>query len=154
MSQSNKNNYVLQAKPVEPIPNGNAYFRAKPEKEPKLLTLQTPTIRDQRTLIWHTKNTDNSNKWDGIVTSIEAYDRWTTHGWTTYAPIVGLILIDVEASDVNDFTDRLFAISKEVPLVLLSQKVLSLKSADFWEENFDNVVNLDTILLSRSDKNV
>lgn len=146
MSQSNKNNYVLQAK--EPIPNGNAYFRAKPEKEPKLLTLQTPTIRDQRTLIWHTKNTDNSNKWDGIVTSIEAYDRWTTHGWTTYAPIVGLILIDVEASDVNDFTDRLFAISKEVPLVLLSQKVLSLKSADFWEENFDNVVNLDTILES------
>uniref|UniRef100_A0A6C0IIA9 Uncharacterized protein n=1 Tax=viral metagenome TaxID=1070528 RepID=A0A6C0IIA9_9ZZZZ len=146
MSQANKNNYVLQA--VEPTPSGSAYFRALPEKEPKLLTLQTPTIRDQRTLIWRNKNTDDSNKWDGIVTSIEAYDRWTTHGWSTYAPIVGLILIDVEASDVNDFTDRLFAISKEVPLVLLSQKVLSLKSADFWEENFDNVVNLDTIMES------
>lgn len=167
MSQANKHNYVLQAKPVEPIPNGNAYFRALPEKEPKLLTLQTPTIRDQRTLIWRTLvsvNKDDSNKWDDIVTSIEAYDRWTTHGWTfangasylasdarqrtTYAPIVGLILIDVEASAVNDFTDRLFAISKEVPLVLLSQKVLSLKSADFWEENFDNVVNLDNIMES------
>lgn len=134
MSQS-KNNYVLQAKPVEP----------------KLLTLQTPTIRDQRTLIWRTLdsvNTDKSNKWDGIVTSIEAYDRWTTHGWTIYAPIVGLILIDVEMSTVNDFTDRLFTVAKEVPIVLLSQKVLSLKSADFWEENFDNIVNLDLILES------
>ena len=126
MSQS-KNNYVLQA---------------LPEKEPKLVTLQTPTIRDQRTLIWRTTDSTTDNKWDTIVTSIEAYD------YHSEARIVGLILVDVPLMEITDFVDKLFTISKEVPLVLLSQKVLSLKSADFWEENFDNAVNLDTILES------
>ena len=109
---------------------------------PKLLNLSTPIIRNQRTLIWlqNQNNTVNWSKWDSIVTSIESYKYWSKH-----TKIVGIIIADIE-SNQDDFLKELFDISKKVPFILISQKVLSLKTQEFWSENFDNILNIDNIL--------
>ena len=109
---------------------------------PKLLNLSTPIIRNQRTLIWlqNQNNTVNWSKWDSIVTSIESYKYWSK-----YTKIVGIIVTDIE-SNQDDFLKELFDISKKVPFILISQKVLSLKTQEFWSENFDNILNIDNIL--------
>jgi hypothetical protein len=109
---------------------------------PKLLNLNAPTIRDQRTLIW-LKDHDTSvnwSKWDGVVSSIADFNKWSA----LRANIIGAVITEVGRGD--DFIDQLYAISKKVSLVLLSQAVLSLKSQEFWSENFDNVLSLDIIL--------
>lgn len=109
---------------------------------PKLLNLTTPIIRNQRTLIWlqNQNNTVNWSKWDSIVTSIESYKYWSK-----YTKIVGIIITDIE-SNQDDFLKELFDISKKVPFILISQKVLSLKPQEFWYENFNNILNIDNIL--------
>ncbi len=109
---------------------------------PKLLNLNAPTIRDQRTLIW-LQNQDTSinwSKWDGIVSSIADFNKWTD----LQVNINGAVITEVSAEE--GFIDQLYIMSKKVSLVLLSQKVLSLKSQEFWSENFDNVLSLDIIL--------
>lgn len=110
---------------------------------PKILTLTTPTVRDQRTLLWlqHQDRTLNWSKWDAIVTSLSFYQFWSKH----QTKIVGMILID-HPNDTDTFLEELYEASKTVPMILLSQKVLSLKSEAYWSENFDNILNLDTIL--------
>jgi hypothetical protein len=109
---------------------------------PKLLNLSTPIIRNQRTLIWLQKQntTVNWSKWDSVVTSIEAYNHWSK-----YTKIVGIIITDIE-SNQDDFLKQLFDVSKKVPFILISQKVLALKTENYWAENFDNILNLDNIL--------
>ena len=108
---------------------------------PKMLNLSTPTIRNQRTLIWlqNQSTTVNWSKWDSIVTDINSYNHWSQYN----TKIVGIILTDL---DNTSQLDELFQISKKVPMILLSQKVLSLKSQDYWSDNFDNILNLDIII--------
>jgi hypothetical protein len=110
---------------------------------PKLLNLGAPTIRNQRTLIWlqNQISTVNWSKWNSVVTSIESYKKWSQ----TNAKIVGIILSE-PSSDTDSFLSNLFEVSKRIPLMLLSQNILSLKSQEYWSENFDNILNIDNIL--------
>jgi hypothetical protein len=110
---------------------------------PKLLNLSTPIIRNQRTLIWlqNQDNTVNWSKWDAVVTNIDSYKKWSQ----TNAKIVGIILNKVP-DNTDTFLSELFEISKRVPLMLLSQNILALKSQEYWSENFDNILNIDNIL--------
>lgn len=112
---------------------------------PKLLNLSAPTLRNERTLIWLKDKQDkqdstvNWSKWDAVVTSIASYNYWSQYNTKIVGIIIGTSL------EVSSF-DELFKISKHVPMILISQKVLSLKSEQYWSENFDNVLNLDNIL--------
>ena len=109
---------------------------------PKLLTLNASTIRNQRTLIWlndKTSNTVNWYRWDVVVTSLSDYKHFHEKGINS----VGIIITELTSED--DLTE-LYSISKNVPLILLSQNVLNLKSELFWSENFDNILNIDNIL--------
>ena len=110
---------------------------------PKMLTFNTPTIRDQRTLIWlqNQTTTVNWSKWDGVVTSLDSYDYWISHN----ANIVGIILTEYP-SNKDECIQHLFSISKNVPMILLSQDILSYKTPEFWAENFDNIINLNALL--------
>ena len=107
---------------------------------PKILNLSAPTIRNQRTLIWlqNQDKTVNWSKWDAVVSSISDYNTWSQQN----TKIVGIVLTELAENQIAD----LYKISKQVPLILVSQKVLSLKSQEFWSDNFDNVLSLDNIL--------
>ena len=108
---------------------------------PKLLNLTTSNVRDQRTLIWlqNQSTTVNWSKWDGIVCGVESYKLWSKRN----TKIVGIVITDLD--HINQSKD-LVEISKNVTLMLLSQKVLALKSQEYWSENFDNILNLDNVL--------
>ena len=57
------------------------------EVKPKIITLNTPCIRNQRTLIWlQTQEQYNWSKWDAVVTSLDDYYKWSK-----YTSIVGII---------------------------------------------------------------
>lgn len=110
-------------------------------EKPSLLNLNTPTIRNQRTVIWlqqtvHSPSVDWS-KWDSIVTSIEEYHYWSQHK----TKIVGIVIIDKPST--AEACDELYTVSKTVPMLLLSNNVLSTKSEDYWVENFDNIMCLN-----------
>lgn len=110
---------------------------------PKLLNLNTTIVRDQRTLIW-LKNQDTHvewNRWDAVVSSLKDFKHWSEAG----AHIVGIVLNKMECDSINDFTDELFTVAKDVPVILLPQSILSQKKEEFWAENFDNVMNLDAL---------
>jgi len=111
--------------------------------KPRLLTLNAPTVRNNRALIWlqHQTTTISWSKWDAIVTSIADYEYWSKHN----TQIVGLILTHL-TEDVDNHLTKLYTISKKVPLVLLSQSILSLKSEEYWFDNFDNIIMLDTVV--------
>ena len=99
---------------------------------PKLLTLNAPTIRT-RTLIWlQNQPTVNWSTWDAVVTSIPSYHKWSTNR------IIGLVITELNM----EYITELLAISKKVPLVLLSQTVLSL---DYDWSLFDNIINVDDL---------
>jgi hypothetical protein len=109
---------------------------------PKLLNLSTPVLRDQRTLIWlqNQDNTVNWSKWDAFVSNISAYNYWSQYN----TKIVGIIINELFGS-IDETIDTLYTISKHVPIILISQKILALKSEQFWAENFDNILNIDNI---------
>ena len=117
---------------------------------PKLLNLSTSIIRNNRTLIWlqeqsnkqdnKQSNTVNWSKWDAVVSSISSFNYWSKYNTN----IVGIIITE-PTLDTDSFLKDLKEISKKVPLILLSQNVLALKSEQFWSENFDNILNLDDI---------
>ena len=109
---------------------------------PKLLNLTTSIVRDQRTLIWlqNQSNTVNWSKWAAVVCGVESYKSWSKRN----AKIVGIVITDLE--HINTHFKDLFEISKNVSLMLLSQKILITKSQEFWSENFDNILNLDNVL--------
>jgi len=107
---------------------------------PKSITLQTPCIRNQRTLVWLQKQKHIAwKKWDAVVTSLKAY-----HTWSANATIVGIILDTIEKTP-TDFYEELFHISTRVPMIFLSQSILSTKSEDYWADNFDNIMCLDDL---------
>ena len=107
---------------------------------PKLLTLQAPTVRNQRTLVWLQSQDANRkwNRWDAVVVGKEAYRHWKDAG----ARIT--CRIDLDAASDDDFAE-LYEAAKDVSLVLLPQTVLIRKSQAFWDENFDNVLNLNQL---------
>jgi hypothetical protein len=109
---------------------------------PKLITLSASTVRDQRTLIWlQSQNTAvNWSKWDAVVCGLESYKSWSKCN----TKIVGVIITELQNDD-NAFRD-LAECARTCSLVLVSQKVLSLKPQEFWSETFDNVVDLDNIM--------
>jgi hypothetical protein len=110
-----------------------------------MLQLSTPTVRNQRTLIWLQQQSEaiNWSRWSGVVTSLSDHTRWEDQG----ARVAGLILTEVDR-DQDAFFEELFSISKYILMILLPQSILSLKSEEFWEDNFDNVLNMDQILES------
>ena len=104
----------------------------------KVITLNTPCVRTQRTLIWLQKQDQRDwKKWDAIVTSLEDYMKWYKH-----ANIVGIILDNLNKTT---FYEDLFKISPHVPMIVLSNKILSTKSQEYWADNYDNIVQLDTL---------
>lgn len=116
------------------------FFRKMP---PKLLTLTTPIRRDQRTLIWlqHQDSSITWSRWDAVVSSLTDYHRW----YDNESRLVGVVLVAVEG-ETDDFLEDLYNVAKDVRLVLLSRTILSLKSEDYWSENFDNIMCLDDLL--------
>jgi hypothetical protein len=109
--------------------------------QPKLLTLTTPLVRSQRTLIWLQQQTNSFEKWDGVVTSLADYHTWYDE---RNARIVGMILTDV-VGDVEEWLTELYTIAKDVTVLFLSHSIMQLKSEDYWADNYDNVIVLDTI---------
>jgi len=108
----------------------------------KVITLNTPCVRTQRTLIWLQKQDQRDwKKWDAVVTSLEDYMKWYKH-----ANIVGIIL-DLNKTNTfyEEFYEDLFKISPHVPMIVLSNKILSTKSQEYWADNYDNIVQLDTL---------
>lgn len=111
---------------------------------PKLITLQAPTVRTQRTLIW-LRSQDPSvpwRRWDGVVVGLDAYRRWKSAGT---ARIVCLIVTELSGAkaEADEELAELYHAAKDVTLVLLSDRVVRRKSEEFWKENFDNVLNLE-----------
>ena len=101
---------------------------------PKLLTLNAPTIRNNRTLIWlqdqqsclqEQSLQEQNSKWDAITT-MSSYHKWPN------ANIVGMI-----ATELNSMK-----VPIKVPLILMSQKVLS-SNPEFLA--LDNIINLDSL---------
>jgi hypothetical protein len=111
---------------------------------PKNLKLTAATVCNERKLIW-LQNQDTSinwSKWHGIVTSFDAYNKWSLEE----ARLVGIILTDIEEwMDIKQFINQVYYVSKKTPVVALSQKIFSLKPIEFWQKNFDNLINLDAI---------
>ena len=106
--------------------------------QPRLLNLNTPTVRNQRTLVWLDQQDPSIpwSVWDGVVTSLEAYRRWSTS-----ARIVGIILLE----ETPGWTEELYALSSSVAMIFLPQRLLRVKSQAFWEDNFDNVMCLEAV---------
>jgi hypothetical protein len=105
---------------------------------PRLLNLNTPTVRNQRTLVWLDQQ-DSSlpwSVWDGVVTSLEAYRRWST-----CARVVGIILLE----ETPGWIEELYALASSVTMIFLPQRLLRLKTEAFWSDNFDNVLCLEAM---------
>jgi hypothetical protein len=80
--------------------------------KPKIITLQTPCIRNQRTLVWlQNQSHVNWSKWDAVVTSLEAY-----YAWYKKANIVGIIIDSVPKKHTTFYED-LYAISPLIPMI-------------------------------------
>ena len=63
------------------------------KQKPKLLNLNAPTVRNNRTLIWlsNQSNQIDWSKWDAIVSSVESYEKWCMYKTN----IVGLVLHEI-----------------------------------------------------------
>lgn len=109
--------------------------------QPKLLTLTAPLVRSQRTLIWLQAQSGSFDHWDGVVTSLAEYNVWYHE---RNARIVGMILTNV-VGDTEEWLTDLYTISKDVTVIFLSHNILQLKPEEYWADNFDNIVVLDTI---------
>ena len=111
------------------------------EVKPKIITLNTPCIRNQRTLICLQKQEQyNWSKWDAVVTSLDDYYKWSK-----YASIVGIILEYIPIQRCHTFHEELFKLSPHVPIICLSNDILKTKSQEYWADNYDNIVQLDML---------
>ena len=110
---------------------------------PKILNLNAPSVRNQRTLVWLQKqvNTVSWDKWDGIVTSLSDYHAYHN------ANIVGIVISSL-STDIDTFLKDLLPISKHLTMILLAPSILQQKSELFWVEHFDNILPLDNVLSS------
>ena len=101
----------------------------------KLLTLGNPLVQS-RTLLWlqDQASIPHLSRWDAVITRMVDYDTW----YERNARIVGMVAME-------DDLDRLYELSKEIPLILISDRIWALKSDDYWEHNYDNLLVLDTL---------
>ena len=110
---------------------------------PKRLVVNAPIRRDQRTLIW----LQNQNpaitwsRWDAVVSSLADYRRW----YDADSRLVGAVILSVEG-DTDTFLADLYSVAKDVPMIIVSRDILSLKSEEYWTENFDNLLCVDDAL--------
>lgn len=112
----------------------------------KTLTFSTPTVRNDRTLVWLRTQSPVVAwwKWDGVVTSLEDYHRWTGCG----GRVVGVVLADgcgCDSSGQDAWLEDVWRVAKKVTFVLLCRSVIQWKPAAYWEENFDNVMVLEDL---------
>lgn len=108
---------------------------------PKVITLQTATFKDRRSLAWLNGDVDPA-QWkhhEGIVSSLSQYAQYKDS-----IPLVGIILLNIEGNE-DEFFEHMYHISKDVTLLLLSNRVLSRKKPGYWEDNFDNILNLSDL---------
>lgn len=112
------------------------------------MSLSTPTVRNQRTLIWlqHHSPAIPWWKWDSVVDSLDAYHRWNAQG----ANVIGVILCADRMSTTSSvestiWLDEVYTVAKRVQFVLLPRKIIQWKSEDYWRENFDNVFIIDDL---------
>jgi hypothetical protein len=116
------------------------------QPSPKTLSFSTPTVRNQRTLVWLQHQTPSVpwHKWNTIVTSLEDY-----HRWKAICSSITAVLItnshDAEYVGQDTWLDELYRISKNVTFILLPRVILQWKSEDYWKENFDNVLCIDDL---------
>lgn len=109
--------------------------------QPKLLTLQTPCIRNGKTLVWLQKQSHtNWSAWDAVVTSLEEY-----HKWSNAAHIVGIILDRIPSKKQEQWYEDLYAVSSYVPIIMLSSAILQTKSQEYWADNYDNVMCIEQL---------
>ena len=117
---------------------------------PKTLTFSTATLRNQRTLVWLQQQSASVPwwKWDGVVSSLEDYHRWSAHG----ASIVGVVLCDERQKEQEEkkeqkdvWLDEVYRVAKKVQFVMLPRAILSWKTEEYWKDNFDNVFQLEEI---------
>ena len=92
---------------------------------PKILNLNAPSVRNQRTLVWLQKqvNTVPWHKWDGIVTSLSDYHTWSN----SHANIVGIALITL-TTDIDTFLKDLLSISKKLTMILTNDYGTEIRS--------------------------
>lgn len=111
--------------------------------QPRLMNLNAPTIRDERTLVWlqQQSNEHKWNMWEGIVTSLQDYQTWKNRG----ANIVGIVLLD-KPTQPDVFLSTLKEVANDTTMMLLSTAVMSIQSEEFWAENFDNILVLEDVL--------
>ncbi len=113
---------------------------------PKTLSFSTPTVRNNRTLIWlqHQSPSVPWYKWNTLVTSLEDYHRWKA----VCGSITSIVITnsdDAEYVGHDTWLDELYRISKDVVFILLPRTILQWKSEDYWKENFDNILCLDDL---------
>jgi hypothetical protein len=113
---------------------------------PKTLSFSTPTVRNQRTLVWlqHQSTSISWSKWNTAVTSLEDYHRWTAVSVSIQAILITQTN-DVEQIGPDVWLDELYQVSKNVPFILIPRTILQWKSEDYWKENFDNLLCLDDL---------
>ncbi len=113
----------------------------------KTLSFSTATLRDQKTLVWLQHQTPSVPwwRWDGVVSSLEDYDRWMSYG----ASVVGVVLAEEAAkmtrNEANTWLDEVYRVAKQVLYVMLPRVCLSWKSEAYWKENFDNLFVLEDL---------
>lgn len=118
----------------------------------KTLTFSTATLRDQKTLIWLREQSPAVHwwRWDGVVTSLEDYHRWSAQG----ASVVGVVPVEevkclegaeTETEKRDAWLDRLYSVAKRVLYVMLPRCCLVWKSEEFWRDNFDNLLILEDL---------
>jgi hypothetical protein len=111
-------------------------------KAPKFLNLNTNIYRDERTLILLDDQdiSINWSKWDNIVIGLNGYKKWSQYKTN----IVGIILTKSEFENSNkNWFEELLHISKKVSVIYVSQKILSIKSEEYWLDNYDNLIHLE-----------
>ena len=104
----------------------------------KNIKLNTVISQDNRTLVHLTSQNENVNwsKWDNIVTSLEDYTKWSMLNTN----IVGILLLNMSNTDENH--TLLYEVSQRVKLLLLTNDIIQQKSAEYWNDNFDNLINI------------
>lgn len=113
---------------------------------PKTLSFRTPTVRNQRTLIWlqHQSPSIQWSKWNIVVTSIEDFHRWKAINQHAHAMIIPNTE-EAERIDRNSWLDELYHIAKTIPFLALPRSILQWKSEDYWKDNYDNLLCLDDL---------
>jgi hypothetical protein len=109
---------------------------------PKTIELSPSISKNSRKLIWlqNQSNTVNWSKWDAVVSSIDAYKYWSQYNTKIFAAVISKVTGDSET-----FLADLYELSKKVSCLAVSQNVIMLRPAQYWHENYNNILNVSAI---------